>query len=1537
MTASPSVEGSERSLFNVDLNPYISPIITNNIGMGRNAGNSPPDNPTQARSACKKNSGWGPADQENDRVRTVVCRTWGRDTKDKDTGPCVDANRLSTAGDPTTWGVKSVYCTGLSARRTDSSGTDRHDTNTDNCDRRQDAQADNRGTCIHGQGAAKHDIVDDEGHEDRQLSHVNTADKIAKQTTAGTLLFSPDKRDSSQNAPSAGSYRAEGQRLGDTTSQRSHVNDGYINLDREIQIRNAIERVAYELNYLQDELSSVSSHETVGDQSDDTLSAHSTPVYGSVGATDDVIKSVTQNSDPPGTVASNAHTAGRKPFVITPSIGQRDWSSTSSDDSSFSPQRRARSLGARPTQPLLPAGDPPAVYRVHDQAQRTPTRHNDRVDVATSPINLSPSESRYFTVHKCQTGLLSESGFPSNSVALVSQTVPIVDTPRGPSSGATRYEATGSWVRDVNSRRSDEPFNGHVRDATSQGHSDTWVNDDVSTSNAHEVNEVRGQAGQGRQANDKSSKPSANKKSGNSDSETQSKATGGNSKSRDRDDSRRVSRKSNDSDPDSSDDGGDDDKPSKGRGRGKTSPDPGGKTSANKTCQPRRGTHFIKPERFNGEECYESFVMKFEVAAENNGWNDEDKKHWLIWSVTGAASTVMWGGGDRLSYQELLDKLKARYSYSGLEHSYKNELYCRRRRKNETLRSLAQDINRLMALAFPGYPGQRSSITDYLAKEAFIRALDADLAFQVLTGDPQNLDDACRRAQRIEVSRQGVLAIAEARDRPYASRKTRDVSVAESVSGWETSYEPTDGQIRVGIGPDRDASTTDAPPVDAPPKNEVKTQKQALGRRRPRKHLRAVSEIQTGACGQPNVLKEQEQKLKQQQAEIDELKKALERQTAVSSQNQSSMGAPYGDYPVPTQGYSALRGVSGYNPRTYFSSGQGGGDRPVPPRVCWRCGEPGHVQYQCTNLPPPYPGNSVPTGRGGGVYQNANLSSRFAAGSGAVGAKRAKPPAYVRARINGRELPCLLDTGSDVSVLPSFVVDVGKIRSATRGLMVADGSTIPILGTTVASFTTDSYKSRFKALVSEHVHEVMLGIDFLTQNKASWDFAGFKVSFRGRPHSLVDDPSPRQWVRRVKVVSDVQVPARTQMNLSCQVELKTVSDVFKDTGCWGTSPAVLGPSLYLAGTLLPADRYLDVPVRVMNVGMEPRTVKAGTVVGELESFVVGSPPASAVGPRSHSNPAYPPTFGRYVPPRVRATAPEPDLVEELVGHVDDAAPESAVSGLRDLLTQYQDVFSKSEYDLGCTSVVTHRIETENARPVRQQLRRYPPAHLEAISKHVDNLLQQKVIEPATSPWASNIVLVRKKDNSYRCCIDYRGLNNVTVKDRYPLPRVDSCLEAMTGACWFSSIDLRASYHQVSIWPPDRDKTSFICQRGLYRYRMMPFGLCNAGATFQRLMDIVLAGLHMDVCLVYLDDIVVFSKTPAEHLERLNAVLRRLRSAGLKIKPEKCAFFRKSIVFLGHVLSADGISTDPEKIRAVVTWPTPTSVTEVRSFVGLCSY
>jgi len=217
------------------------------------------------------------------------------------------------------------------------------------------------------------------------------------------------------------------------------------------------------------------------------------------------------------------------------------------------------------------------------------------------------------------------------------------------------------------------------------------------------------------------------------------------------------------------------------------------------------------------------------------------------------------------------------------------------------------------------------------------------------------------------------------------------------------------------------------------------------------------------------------------------------------------------------------------------------------------------------------------------------------------------------------------------------------------------------------------------------------------------------------------------------------------------------------------------------------------------------------------------------------------------------------------------------------------------------------------------------------------MLRQGVIEPVCSPYASNIVLVSKKDQTYRCCVDYRQLNSTTRKDAYPLPRIDVCLDAMATAKWFSTFDLRSSYHQVQINPEDMDKTAFICPRGMYRFRTMPFGLCNAGATFQRLMDIIMSGLNLTVCLVYLNDIVAFSTTLKEHLDRLEIILQRLRDSGLKLKPEKCCLFRKSVSFLGHIISEDGIGTDLQKTQAVSEWPTPECVKDVRSILGLASY
>ena len=204
-------------------------------------------------------------------------------------------------------------------------------------------------------------------------------------------------------------------------------------------------------------------------------------------------------------------------------------------------------------------------------------------------------------------------------------------------------------------------------------------------------------------------------------------------------------------------------------------------------------------------------------------------------------------------------------------------------------------------------------------------------------------------------------------------------------------------------------------------------------------------------------------------------------------------------------------------------------------------------------------------------------------------------------------------------------------------------------------------------------------------------------------------------------------------------------------------------------------------------------------------------------------------------------------------------------------------------------------------------------------------------------WTSAVVLVKKKDGSLRFCIDYRKVNAVTRKDAYPLPRVDDALDALACCKWFTTLDLLSGYWQVEVDPKDREKTAFTTYDGLFEFLKTSFGLCNAPAAFQRLMDLVLAGLQWTNCLVYLDDLLIIGKSFEEHSQNLQLVFERLRRAGLKLKPSKCAVCQKEVMYLGHVVSSDGIATDPSKTDKVSNWPLSTSQREVKQFLGLVSY
>lgn len=273
-----------------------------------------------------------------------------------------------------------------------------------------------------------------------------------------------------------------------------------------------------------------------------------------------------------------------------------------------------------------------------------------------------------------------------------------------------------------------------------------------------------------------------------------------------------------------------------------------------------------------------------------------------------------------------------------------------------------------------------------------------------------------------------------------------------------------------------------------------------------------------------------------------------------------------------------------------------------------------------------------------------------------------------------------------------------------------------------------------------------------------------------------------------------------------------------------------------------------------------------------------------------------------------------------------------------LFSKWQHIFSKDPCDLGHTDLIEHEIHLSDAKPFKEPHRNIPTSLLEEVRQHIKEMIDCGAIRESNSPYSSNVVIVRKKDGTIRFCIDFRKLNQRTIKDAYAIPRIENTLHLLSGSRYFSKLDLRSGYWQVSVKEEDKPKTAFtVGSLGFYECNRMPFGLTNAPATFQRLMERCMGELNLRDCLIYLDDVIIFSATFDQHLERLEAVFSRLAENNLKLKPSKCEFFKSKVTYLGHVVSEEGIQADPDKIEAIASWPIPKTTKDVRKFLGFTGY
>ena len=312
-------------------------------------------------------------------------------------------------------------------------------------------------------------------------------------------------------------------------------------------------------------------------------------------------------------------------------------------------------------------------------------------------------------------------------------------------------------------------------------------------------------------------------------------------------------------------------------------------------------------------------------------------------------------------------------------------------------------------------------------------------------------------------------------------------------------------------------------------------------------------------------------------------------------------------------------------------------------------------------------------------------------------------------------------------------------------------------------------------------------------------------------------------------------------------------------------------------------------------------------------------------------------------PKEQSTLTEVERQDLLLEKLDltglEAWPKDQAEKAHSLLREYHDIFSLEKCDVGHTKAAKHKIvlKDPDTPPFKESFHQIPPPQLDEVRAHL-KMLDAGVIQPSNSPWCNAVVLVRKKDGSLHFCIDFRKLNALTVKDSHPPPCICETLESLAGAAHYSTFDMNSGFWQVPMDEESKQYTAFtLSSMGLYECKSMPFGLCNAPPTFQRLMQNCLGELNLTYCLIYLDNVIIFSQTEEEHLERMCVVFDHLHEHGLKLKPSKCDVFKMEINYLAHHVNKKGVLPSKKNLEAIAECLPPDTYTKVKSFVGLVGH
>ena len=512
-------------------------------------------------------------------------------------------------------------------------------------------------------------------------------------------------------------------------------------------------------------------------------------------------------------------------------------------------------------------------------------------------------------------------------------------------------------------------------------------------------------------------------------------------------------------------------------------------------------------------------------------------------------------------------------------------------------------------------------------------------------------------------------------------------------------------------------------------------------------------------------------------------------------------------------------------------------------------------------------------------------------------------------KVNGKPTRALIDTGSYICLLG---YDQAKelrltMRPPQMSARSVGGQNLPILGVAEISLEIAGQRKQQEVYIMKSPpFPLIIGVDCMKKlGQVTIDYQNEAATINGVAAPLGETLKIQGYVT---VANNIQIPPRSEARVMGRISSTVTGQILIDP-----QEELAEKTPVLVARVIARPQNQEVPLRVLNPTKEPQTLYKDMTIASVQEF-------------------------EELPPRPCQPLPKEDTTAFLnMFEWPTDLEETELFRLQALMIEYHEVFAKSDADLGCLTECPHRIELLDKPPTPARPYRIPRAQEATLKEQLDKLLEANIIRPSSSPFASPIVLVKKRDGSLRLCVDYRRLNKVSQNLIFPLPQIQDTLDRLGKAKFYSVLDLNQGFFQIQIHEDDIDKTAFTTPLGNFEFLRLPMGLKSSPATFQRAMSTVFSDILHSQLLVYLDDLVIHSCDFDQHLDRLRNVFARLQFYNLKVKPRKCKFARRRTEYLGHVISENGIEPDKGNIEKVVNYPVPKTVKQVRAFIGITSY